>query len=64
MFDDNLQNILDRLCHNLILINDRRWSLLIAHHCSETRNWLLSEIEFMEKKAKTMATYPTVRNSN
>lgn len=47
-----------------ILVNDKLWGLLIAHHCSEPRHWLLSDIEFMKKKAKIMATYPIIRDSN
>jgi GAF domain-containing protein len=45
-----------------VLINGRLWGLLIAHHCTGPRNWSLSELEFMDKKAKIMATYPTIRD--
>ncbi|OCR00887.1 hypothetical protein BCD67_24515 [Oscillatoriales cyanobacterium USR001] len=43
-----------------VLTNGRLWGLLIAHHCSGPRTWLLSDIEFMEKKAKAMAMSPTI----
>ncbi len=38
-----------------ILVNQKLWGLLIAHHCTETRHWVPDEIEFLEQLAVHLA---------
>lgn len=46
-----------------ILTPRRLWGLLAAHHCRDTRSWLPSDIEAMQKAAQTLATVPAIRDS-
>ncbi|NJK69092.1 MAG: GAF domain-containing protein [Microcoleus sp. SU_5_3] len=39
------------------------WGLLIAHQCSEPRNWARSDIEFMQKQAQNIAMSPAIQDS-
>lgn len=39
------------------------WGLLVAHHCQDTRSWLLSDIEAMQKAAETLAMAPSIQES-
>lgn len=43
-----------------IITRGSLWGLLIAHHCSGPHSWSASDIEFMEEKAKDIATSPVV----
>ena len=46
-----------------VLNNRRLWGLLVAHHCQDIRSWTLSDIEAMQKAAKTLATAPSIQDS-
>lgn len=46
-----------------ILTPRRLWGLLAAHHCRDTRSWLPSDIEAMQKAAQTLATVSAIRDS-
>jgi GAF domain-containing protein len=41
----------------------RLWGLLIAHHCQDTRSWVASDIEAMQKAAEILAMAPSIRDS-
>jgi GAF domain-containing protein len=43
-----------------ILTRGGLWGLLIAHHCRGPHSWSASDIEFMQEKAKNIATSPVV----
>ncbi len=46
-----------------VLNQKRLWGLLIAHHCQDTHFWSQSDIEAMQKSAKTLAMAPAIRQS-
>lgn len=46
-----------------VLNRKRLWGLLIAHHCQDTRCWVASDIEAMQKAAETLAMAPAIRDS-
>ena|ERR687885_2874892 len=46
-----------------VLHRPRLWGLLVAHHCQDTRSWLLSDIEAMQKAAEKLAVAPSIQDS-
>ncbi len=46
-----------------VLNNTRLWGLLVAHHCQDIRSWTSSNIEEMQKAAKTLATAASIQDS-
>jgi GAF domain-containing protein len=46
-----------------VLNSQRLWGLLIAHQCQTTRSWSSSDIEAMQKAAKTLAAAPSIQDS-
>ncbi len=39
------------------------WGLLIAHHCTDRREWLPADIELMKEAAKTLANAGAIRDN-
>jgi GAF domain-containing protein len=61
---DFLRNIQVRANLVVPILNSRRlWGLLVAHQCQDTRSWSSSDIETMQKGAKTLATTPSIEDS-
>lgn len=46
-----------------VLTSSRLWGLLIAHHCQDAHFWSSTDIEMMQKAAKTLANSPAIRDS-
>jgi GAF domain-containing protein len=46
-----------------VLQREKLWGLLIAHHCQDIHSWLLSDIEVMQKAAKTLAMTSAIQQS-
>lgn len=46
-----------------VLVSDKLWGLLVAHHCKAPRSWKPSEIEAMRKAAGTLANASAIRDS-
>lgn len=46
-----------------VLNRIRLWGLLVAHQCQDTRSWSQSDIEVMQKGAKTLSTAPSIQDS-
>ncbi|ALB42107.1 MULTISPECIES: GAF domain-containing protein [unclassified Anabaena] len=46
-----------------ILIPRGLWGLLVAHHCQNSRNWTLTDIELMQTGARTLATDSNILES-
>ena len=46
-----------------VLNSQGLWGLLIAHHCSDRREWLPADIELMQEAAQTLATAGAIRDN-
>ena len=46
-----------------VLNHQGLWGLLIAHHCTDRREWLPADIELMKEGAKTLANAGAIRDN-
>lgn len=61
---DFLRNLQVRANLVVPVLNNRRlWGLLVAHHCQDTHSWTSTDIEAMQKAAKTLATAASIQDS-
>lgn len=46
-----------------ILVQDRLWGLLVAHHCHSTHEWTEADIALIKQTGEQLAMAPAIQNS-
>ena len=46
-----------------VLVGERLWGLLVAHHCQSIRSWSQADIELLQIAATRLASAPSIRES-
>jgi GAF domain-containing protein len=46
-----------------VLVHQRLWGLLVAHHCRQTRDWTKADISLLKSASHTLAAAPAIQGS-